>query len=331
MLWWGTAAIVILLLLAAAFIWLIGVKSQQPKRLPNDGQPGAGSSFERRDFAFESGGSRLEGWLLLPAPDREGDAAKPPLVIIAHGWGSNRARVLRYTERLIRQGYAVMMYDARSHGDSESIKAPSAFMFRDDIIAAVAYSRKLEDIDSTRIALLGHSMGGFGALLALAQGLKVNAIVTDSMPVQFETMLRAELKRKKLPLFPLMQCIPRIWFYRSGITREQLRAADIPAILKCYASSSDPSKQAVLMVHSLRDSFIPAQELQELEKELQAGTVQSLYVLSEGHSASEQDPAFWEHVLPFLREHLQAEEDFRARTARKAGGDDSASFPQSGI
>ncbi|MFD0961456.1 alpha/beta hydrolase [Paenibacillus chungangensis] len=281
-------------LLAAAALWRIGAASQQPKVVPNDAVPD--ERMQWNETAFSSGGSRLAGWLLRPVG---GASESTPLVIIAHGWGSNRSRVLRYAYPLCEAGYAVLLYDARSHGDSERMRAPSALMFRDDVLAAVRYARTLPGIDPERIALLGHSLGGFGSLLALAEGLDVRAIVTDSMPVKFETMLQAELKRKGLPKFPLAYVIPAVWLLRAGISREQFRRADISAILQDRCRRTE-SRIPILMIHSHGDDFIPASDLQQLEKQLPEGCLQTLYVLAEGHSASQQDPAFWNSVLPFL-------------------------------
>ncbi|UVI28835.1 alpha/beta hydrolase [Paenibacillus spongiae] len=292
------AAIVALLLWV---IWTIGARSQQPRKRPNDNQPDR--PFE--NVTFESGGSTLCGWLIHPQdrehsqPNSGNQADKRPLVVIAHGWGSNRSRVLRYTKPLLGAGFSLFMYDARSHGESDSISAPSALMFRDDIASAVASVRKFKNVDAERVAVLGHSLGGFGALLALADGLPVRAVVTDSTPTRFETMLRAELKRHKLPYFPLGLLIPPIWLHRAGITRSEYAKAQLPEALD---RNDNGAHIPVLMVHANGDDFIPADDLRELAKERKLNT---LFVKGAGHSSSEEDPAFWQRVIPFLKEHLQ--------------------------
>ncbi|MFF2091669.1 alpha/beta hydrolase [Paenibacillus sp. NPDC058174] len=289
---------------AAAGIWRVGARSQSPKRKEVTGI--VDSRLIVDDVAFESAGSKLAGWLIrLPSAD----ADRPlPVVIVAHGWGSNRSRVLRYAKPLYEAGYGVFLYDARSHGDSEDIKAPSALMFRDDVLAAVQAVSTLPGIDRDRIVVLGHSLGGFGAVLSLAQGMKVRAVVTDSMPVHFDTMVRSQLKAKGLPFFPLGYFIPAIWLLRAKIPRAVVREANVPDILRQYAGASEAAalhKTPVYMVHSLGDSFIPAQDLQKLKDTLAPGTIDTLFVQSDGHSASEQDPKFWEHVLPFIERSMK--------------------------
>ncbi|MDQ0060467.1 alpha/beta hydrolase [Paenibacillus harenae] len=296
--------VAVISVLAAILIWNIGAKSQQPRKLPNAEKPDVTTDWQ--SLSFTSGGSSIEGWLLQPVSTigekREGEK---PVVIVAHGWGSNRTRVLRYARPLYEAGYAVFMYDARSHGDSEPIKAPSALMFRDDMLAAIAAAKNMPGLDAKRIAVLGHSLGGFGALLAVDHGAEVSVIVTDSMPVRFDTMLKAELRRKKMPIFPLAYLIPSIWLIRAGISRRQYREADIKAILQKHAGSRAAGKVPVLMVHSDGDHFIGSEDLKQLRSDLPEETMKTLFVQSSGHSASEQDPAFWSAVLPFLNANMK--------------------------
>lgn len=296
--------VAVILFLAAILIWNIGAKSQQPRKLSNAEKPEV--TTEWQPVSFISGGSSIEGWLLMPAKTtNEKQEGSLPVVIVAHGWGSNRTRVLRYTKPLCEAGYAVFMYDARSHGDSESIKAPSAIMFRDDMLAAIAAAKGTPGLDAERVAVLGHSLGGFGALLALDHGAEVSAVVTDSMPVRFDTMLKAELRRKKMPIFPLAYLIPSIWLIRAGISRKQYRDADIKAILQRHAGSRADGKTPVLMVHSEGDHFIRSEDLKQLRRDLPEETMKTLFVQSSGHSASEQDPAFWNTVRPFLNANMK--------------------------
>ncbi|WP_051251445.1 alpha/beta hydrolase [Paenibacillus harenae] len=299
------SAVVIAIALLAAVVWQIGARSQRPRKIANAAAPEAAAAWQ--SISFMSNGSRLEGWLLQPIEGAGAAGGLLPVVVVAHGWGSNRTRVLRYAHPLYKAGYAVFMYDARSHGNSESIKAPSALMFREDVTAAVDAARLLPGIDPERVSVLGHSLGGFGAILALDQGMKVRSVITDSMPVRFETMMRSELKRRKIPAFPLVYLIPTIWLLRSGISNEQLRAASIPDVLAKRAGKGNfyIDRTPVLMIHSKGDDFISAEDLRRLEEQLPEGTIGTLFVSTEGHSSSEQEPAFWERVLPFLQETLQ--------------------------
>lgn len=95
--------------------------------------------------------------------------------------------------------------------------------------------------------------------------------------------------------------IPMVWLIRAGISRAQFNAARIPLVLAKYAGSRDEGRTPVLMIHSSGDDFISAEDLRELRQQLPEGMIQTLFVSTNGHSASEQEPAFWEQVIPFFR------------------------------
>ncbi|HUC92150.1 MAG TPA: alpha/beta fold hydrolase [Paenibacillus sp.] len=278
-------------LAALAGFWKAAANSQRPRLLPNEASPEA--VYE--NVTFRSGNETLRGWLLQPANERENPW---PTVIIAHGWGSNRSRVLRYTKPLMEAGYAVFMFDARSHGDSDAVAAPSGFMFRDDVEAAVAAASRQPGVDPTRIAVLGHSLGGFGALLAYGRGLPVKAVVTDSSPLRFETMIRSELKRRKLPFFPLGILIPKVWLARAHISRKEAKSTDVPAWIR---RNHEGERRPLFMVHSLRDGYVDPGDLRAVTEQV---PIEHLFVNAPGHSCSETDPDFWPAVLSFMRKHL---------------------------
>ncbi|WP_186438293.1 alpha/beta hydrolase [Cohnella terricola] len=280
---------------SAAALYGFTVKAQRPRLVPNDNVPPV--PYEEAEWHSE--GKKVKGWFLVHShPDGGSDPG--PVVVIAHGWGSNRSRVLRYALPLYEEGYSILMYDARSHGESDYYRTPTGLQFRDDLMAAIEWLRQRPETDPTRIGVVGHSLGGFGAVLALDVGAPIAALVTDSMPVRLSTMIGAELKRRKLPQFPLARIIPKIMVWRSGISQSMLRRANPVRILH---DNTRNRKTPVLLVHSRNDRFIPASEL----KLILARTPElpHLFVDAEGHSASDRDPAFWPAVTAFFQHSLQ--------------------------
>lgn len=277
-----------------AALYGLTVKAQRPRLLPNETEPSV--PFETVEWM--SGGQTIKGWFLKQPMNNE--ASSPvPVIIIAHGWGSNRSRVLRYALPLYEEGYSILMYDARSHGDSEYYKTPNGLQFRNDLLAAFEWLRLRLDVDMNRIGVLGHSLGAFGAVLAMDEKAPIAALVTDAMPVQFSTMIGAELKRRKLPLFPLAQLLPRLMVWRSGIPSAMMKRANPVKILETNARGH---QIPVLLVHSRRDEFIPSTELNRVLA--RTPDIPHLLVDAAGHSSSDRDPAFWPAVKSFFREQL---------------------------
>lgn len=272
----------------------LAVKAQKPRISPNEVLP----TVPYEDVTWQSQGKTVRGWLLRqPA---EGTDQSSPVIVVAHGWGSNRSRVLRYALPLYREGYTVLLYDARSHGESDPYRTPSGLQFCDDLLAALEWLRARPDIGGGRVGVIGHSLGAFGAVLALDAGARIDALVTDAMPVRLSAMVGAELRRRGLPRFPLAQLIPRFMIWRSGIPRKIVKRANPAAILRENASRSGTP---VMLVHSRNDGFIPVTELHLVLAS--APNLPHLIVDTEGHSASDRDPQFWPAVTSFFHENLK--------------------------
>ncbi|HOX72977.1 MAG TPA: alpha/beta fold hydrolase [Dokdonella sp.] len=92
-----------------------------------------------------------------------GDPRSRPWILLAHGWSSHATRFLAWIEPLRRAGYAVVGFDQLAHGRSSGQRTTLPEFA--SVLAAVAaqYGRAA--------AVIGHSMGGAAATLALADGL----------------------------------------------------------------------------------------------------------------------------------------------------------------
>ncbi|MBS4196315.1 alpha/beta hydrolase [Lederbergia citri] len=280
----------------AVGLWAMVVKSQTPKRIATNKTP----DVPFRDIVIPNGNTKLRGWF-IPASSTE---KQSPLIILVHGWGSGKTRMLRYVKPLYDAGYAILMFDVRSHGESDGDKAPTVKTFHDDIITAVQYARQMKDIDPNRIVLLGHSFGAFGSIIANTKSLGIRALVTDSMPTRFRTIMEASLSHYKLPYFPLGPIISKMMFIRAGISKKQLKEFHV-------LEAMDHQKSPVLMIHSKNDNYVPPKDLAYLlDNHKVDGTKKSyLYVESKGHRSSETDPQFWPSVFEFLGRHVNVKEN----------------------
>ena len=115
---------------------------------------------------------RIPGLAVRDAP---ADGGRFPLVIVAHGYGNVPVAMSWLTENLASKGYVVA---AIRHEDTYLNPAgfPQAVLHRPLDIAFVA--RELQgslgrsgEVDPTRMALIGYSMGGYGVLAAAGAAL----------------------------------------------------------------------------------------------------------------------------------------------------------------
>ena len=117
------------------------------------------------EIAFESGGERLNGLLYIAS-----GVGPHPAVVLLHGNPGNE-RNLDLAQAVRRAGYTVLYFDYRGNWGSGGTFSRTHAL--EDVDAAVRWIRSAPNarrfgIDPSRVALVGHSMGGWLALMATA-------------------------------------------------------------------------------------------------------------------------------------------------------------------
>jgi uncharacterized protein len=110
---------------------------------------------------FASAGAQLHGWW-LPAV-----GAATGSVLHVHGNAANISNHLPLVAWLPLAGFNVLMFDYRGFGQSEG--RPTLNGIVDDAAAALAVLRQRPEVDATRLAIFGQSLGGATALRLLAR------------------------------------------------------------------------------------------------------------------------------------------------------------------
>ena len=100
--------------------------------------------------------------LLYVAPE---NAKKVPAVLIAHGYAGSKQLMLGYANVLAHAGYAVMLWDFDAH--AASTKPLNRNSLQQNLDVAYAALMAQPEVDVSRLALLGHSMGS-GAVMSAA-------------------------------------------------------------------------------------------------------------------------------------------------------------------
>lgn len=122
-------------------------------------------------------GVRLSAWLMLP----DGPRDRRPAVVVLHGAGSTRASTLDQSVVLVRHGYVVLALDARGHGSSDGRAMDWGWHGDADVGGAVTELVGRPEVDPSRIAVLGLSMGGEEAIGAAAADDRIRAVVAEGV------------------------------------------------------------------------------------------------------------------------------------------------------
>ncbi len=185
--------------------------------------PSAGTLGLRgaRDVQFEAAdGTRLAGWFV---PGRTRAA-----VILLHGSHGTRADTENHLRMLASAGFAVLAFDARGHGESDGATNALGWLGASDVAGAVTFLRRQRQIDSTRIAALGLSMGGEEALRAAAAGVPLAAVIADGAGASTLGDQRLVSRGLSTPIV-----ISETWLAMREV--ELLSGADEPPALKDVA------------------------------------------------------------------------------------------------
>lgn len=236
--------------------------------------------FQAREHLFTSLGQELRGWFVDPEEDTGG-----PVAVLVHGWGSSHGRMTHLAQPLLEAGHPVFLFDVRFHGDSPEAPYVTARHFRDDTLAA---TREVRGAFPDRpVVLVGHSMGGSAAILAVAEGAPVDGLVTVASPADLWGVWAAFFDQKGLPGRWIVRIFNPFWRYRAGVPFRTLR----PDVRMGEVSVP------YLLLHGDRDNSVPVSHAGVLAR--QAG-VEPMILAGEGHSDLLASKRLHEAVLDFL-------------------------------
>jgi uncharacterized protein len=121
---------------------------------------------EHQEVEFGSG---LSGWYIAP---ENGTA-----VVVGHGSGGSRARVMEEIRILARHGYGVLAFDLAGNGESDGHSNGLGDNAQPAVDAALDYVESRPGVE--RIAAFGSSLGGEVLLEAAARDRRIEAVIAD--------------------------------------------------------------------------------------------------------------------------------------------------------
>lgn len=178
----------------AAVVGLMARRMVAPARQPLWADPSdMGLDFETVEFPARDS-VRLSGWF-IPAARASDASSDGATIILVHGWTWNRlgdaaadllanfsgttpVELLRLAHALHYEGYHVLMFDLRNHGESAA-QPPVTFgqTEANDLLGALAYLHTRSDVNKERIGAIGFSMGANAVLYALPQTADLSAAI----------------------------------------------------------------------------------------------------------------------------------------------------------
>ncbi len=117
-----------------------------------------------------------------PIPDPPAPAARPPVVLLAHGYTSDRLMMGTLARALANAGYGVVTLDFRGHGENRNpfpgFSSPA--VLADDLSHVLAFVRQSPYVDGAHVVVMGHSMGASAVIDFASREQQLDGLVAIS-------------------------------------------------------------------------------------------------------------------------------------------------------
>lgn len=225
--------------------------------------------YVKQELSVESKyGYTLKGFSL-----RNNNKHSEKVIVFSHGVGTNCISSIKYAQLFLDDGWDVIIYDHRRHGNSLGKSTTYGFYEKDDLNSVITYVKNMYKSD-IKIGLHGESLGSSIAIQYAGVYGDVDFYIFDcpfsDLAKQLTYRLKVEFKMVGFFIIPLTNLFVKL---RAGFS-----FSDVSPIK--YVTNI---KQPTLFIHSKDDTYIPVQMTKDLyDKKIGE---KSLYIAEKGDHA----------------------------------------------
>lgn len=214
-------------------------------------------------------------------------------ILISHGYTDNRFGALKYAQMYLEQGFSVIVYDLRGHGQNKPDFCTYSVRERKDLLAMIEDSRKRYP-NVTLFGIHGESLGAATSVAVLENHPPVDFVVADCGFSDIVPVLKIGLKMMHLPGF-LVYIASVCAKIRFGYSFRRMQPI----------SSLKGNTVPVLFIHGADDHFIVPEHSEKMKNEAN-GCAKLCLVPGAPHAASIlTDPVLYRKtVADFLTEQF---------------------------
>jgi len=209
------------------------------------------ADYEAVRFPSRQTGLNLAGWFIPGDTDA-------PFVILTHGLNGCKCstRILTVAGMLHQNGFNVLAYDMREHGESDIEDGRAAIGNEEyqDLLGAWDWLVNEKGIDPKRIGVFGESLGAGTTLIAFGQEPRVAAAFVDSPYSDLPQIINEELARNNYPT----------WLEPGAILAARLVAGDNLVAFSPKDAINNDAGRPIFIVHGTNDERINVHHTQQL-------------------------------------------------------------------
>ncbi len=275
-----------------------------------------GNGYKQFIASYLSDGYKIYGLLSIPT------SVKPeggyPAIIFNHGYippeeYRTTERYTAYFAGLASNGYVVFKPDYRGHGDSEGQPTGAYFSnaYITDVLNALESVKKLPEVNSKKIGMWGHSLGGFLTLrsMVISKDIKVG-VIWGGVVGSYEDMSKEWWAKRRVPSFtPSSRELQSNRPSRQKFIEEFGEPSASSEFWRAISSTTylQDVSGPIQLHHGLSDETVPYQLSQILEKDLKdAGKTVELYTyIGSDHNISQGFNLAMERTVTYFDKYLK--------------------------
>jgi pimeloyl-ACP methyl ester carboxylesterase len=256
-----------------------------PRRPRRPSDPAAGLPGER--FTVQVGPDTVAAW----------SWGQGPTVVLTHGWSGHAGQMASFVAPLVKAGYRAVAFDHPAHGQSGGRRATYDLLARS--LATV-----VEQVGPVA-AVVAHSLGATGTILALTRGLPVDRVVLVAPPAEPPTYARAFGRAIGLPPARIEGMIERIRILNGG-SLDSLDSRRLVPQLRARA----------LVIHDPDDPEVPFAHGAAIAEAWPGSRLERAPGL--GHHRVLRDPGVIDAAVAFVRGYTEPPCEVRTPSASSA-------------
>src|SRR4249920_903757 len=220
---------------------------------------------------------------------RKPNAGRCPVLVMAPGLDSTKEELHAYEEPFLARGIAILAIDGPGQGEAE-YEIPICGDYERAARAACDWIEKRSDLDASKIAMWGVSLGGYYAPRATAYEKRIKACIGISGPFEWK----------------------EIWAALPVLTREAFRvrshcATEAEALKNAATLSMKDAAPKIacpiFIVTGRQDRLVPASHAERLAQSV-SGPVELLIVEDGGHNANNRPYRYRSRTADWLAGQL---------------------------
>ncbi len=293
---------VIIAIIVAIILFLVGLaraaasKLLSPPRLKKKWTPkDLGHDYE--DVAVKTDdGLTLRGWFI--------DKGSNTTIIAIHGYTASKYEedyMKPVIDLLARNGYNVVAFDFRAHGDSDGEITTLGVKEVEDYVRIIDWLKKEKPGKAEKIGVIGYSMGGAVTIMLSAKDKRINAAVADSPYIDITASGRRWIMRMKGALRSLLLAVYPL-IVRFAASKANINIEDL--VMYKYASRI---KIPFMIIAGRNDDLVALDEIKRFYEALRKTNPNTiLWVTGSGHVRSIKDhpKEYEERVIGFFKKYL---------------------------